>query len=154
MSPSNSLVQGSYDKSAEGPSTIVSYTGDEPPPNFRALFPTLEERASCFFIANYTLQNTDVSYGFMEYLPPLAGSQSGGILTTVIECLGLAAMANLSKSQAQATIVARRKYGEALSVVNKALQTPQLVAEDQTLLSVMLLGLYEVCSYTHSTCLL
>jgi hypothetical protein len=41
-------------------------------------------------------------------------------------------------------IAARRKYGEALSMVNKALQTPHMVTEDQTLLSVMLLGVYEV----------
>lgn len=54
-------------------------------------------------------------------------------------------MSNLAGSEVPATIAARRKYGEALSMVNRALQTPQRVTEDQTLLSVMLLGVYEVC---------
>lgn len=80
----------------------------------------------------------------MEYLPPLAGLQSGSIIRTVIECLGLAAIANLAGSEAQAAIAARRKYGQALSMVNRALQSPQTMTEDQTLLSVMLLGVYEV----------
>jgi hypothetical protein len=58
---------------AESPITIVSYAESEHLPNFRVLLPTVEERASCFFIANYILQSSDVSYGFMEYLPPLVG---------------------------------------------------------------------------------
>lgn len=123
---------------------IVSYA--KQPPNFRTLLPSLGERASCFFISNYVLESSNVSYGFMEYLPPLVGHQPGNILSTVIECLGLAAMSNLAWSEAPGTVVARQKYGEALSMVNKALQTPHLVAEDQTLLSVILLGLYEVFS--------
>lgn len=120
-------------------------------PNFRALLPTLEERASCFFIANYILQSSDVSFGFMEYLPPILGFQSGSTVGTVIECLGLAAMANLAGSETQAAIAARRKYGQALSMVNRALQSPETMTEDQTLLSVMLLGVYEVWTGALST---
>lgn len=124
--------------------SVISYEKLVQPPNFRTLLPTVGERASCFFIANYILQSSDISYGFMEYLPPLVGYKSGGMLSTVIECLGLAAMSNLAGSQSQATIAARRRYGEALAMVNRALQTPHMITEDQTLLSVMLLGVYEV----------
>ena len=139
-------VAQDFSESVQSPSTVVSFAGPDQPPNFRTLLPTLGERASCFFIANYILESSDVSYGFMEYLPPIVGYQSGSMLSTVIECLGLAAMSNVAGSQAPATIVARRKYGEALSMVNRALQTPEIVTEDQTLLSVMLLGVYEVCN--------
>lgn len=124
------------------PRTVVLYA--EKAPNFRTLLPSLGERASCFFISNYVLEPSDFSYGFMEYLPPMVGHQPGNILSTVIECLGLATMSNLAWAQAPAAIVAKRKYGEALSMVNRALRSPHLAVEDQTLLSVILLGVYEV----------
>ena len=143
--PSPGPVIQNSSELVQRPGPVVSYGEPDQPPNFRALLPTIGERASCFFIANYILQSSDISYGFMEYLPSLVGYQSGSMLSTVIECLGLATMSNLAGSQAQATIAARRKYGEALSMVNRALQTPHVVTEDQTLLSVMLLGVYEVC---------
>jgi hypothetical protein len=144
---SRGLVAQDLSESGQSPTTVISsYTRLDQPPNFRTLLPNLGDRASCFFIANYILESSDISYGFMEYLPPIVGYQSGSMLSTVIECLGLAAMSNIAGSQAPATIAARRKYGEALSMVNRALQTPEIVTEDQTLLSVMLLGVYEVCN--------
>jgi hypothetical protein len=102
----------------------------------------VEEQATCFFFQNYIL---DDFIGYYSYVPSVYSALPAGCaLAEAINSLGMAGIAN-SKKDTRLMINANFKYTSALQTINAALRDPCEAKTDQTLVAVMLLGLFEVC---------
>ena len=110
----------------------------------RELSTPVEEQATCFFFQNYVL---DDFKGYYRYVPSVYSTLPAGCaLAEAITSLGMAGIAN-SKKDTRLMINANFKYTSALRTVNAALRDPCEAKTDQTLVAVMLLGLFEVRSF-------
>jgi hypothetical protein len=70
-------------------------------------------------------------------------------LVSAYKAVSLAALSSRRTVNAKnAMLMAQAQYGRAVLAVNKAIQDPELVREDETLASVLLLAFYEV-RYLH-----
>lgn len=105
-----------------------------------------EEQASCFFFQNY-VSDTDTSLTpscSFQYLADIYKSEPIGVgLADTIASLGLAGLANFWKApsiMASACI----KYNTAMRTISSQLRDMEQAKTDQTLMAIMLLGLYEV----------
>jgi hypothetical protein len=111
-----------------------------------------EEQATCFFFRNYVLGDSKFINGEFQFLPELYGNQEvGTALSQSIASLGMAGLAHFwgassIMSQAQA------KYNAALRLVSSLLRNIEGAKSDQTLMAVILLGLYEVCFTASQSC--
>lgn len=106
-----------------------------------ALSDSLDFQATCYFVRNY------YSKGFFDYLPDIINSQGtvGSALMDAVISLGLAGISHTKGNNSSVIIAAKEKYNRAVSATNSALCTEEAKA-DQTLITVMLLGLFEVSS--------
>jgi len=98
---------------------------------------SLEDVATNYFLSFY------VPGSHFEYLPGVFESTSNDpVLFTSIRA---AALATLSLELVDPSIMsmARNQYSRALAITNKALAVPQEAVLDSTLISVLLLGLFE-----------
>jgi hypothetical protein len=112
---------------------------------YRELYIPIEEQATCFFFQNYIL---DDFIGYYSYIPNVYGTLPAGCaLAEAITSLGMAGIAN-SKKDTRLMINASLKYTSALRTINIALRDPYEAKRDQTLVAVMLLGLFEVRHFT------
>lgn len=105
-----------------------------------------EEQASCFFFRNYVLEEHQFHNGNFQYLSDLYASEEiGESLLETVACLGLVGLANFWKAS-NIMRSAHAKYYSALRLVSSRLSNVEEAKSDQTLVAVMLLGLYEVRS--------
>lgn len=109
-----------------------------------SLLPTTEDRATSYFISNYAvgiivpgITNDEIATTthFFDILDPT--------LTASVKAASLASYAHHVRST-QLTNESRYQYMKALQMTNAALSTPGEATKDSTLLSTILLGLYEV----------
>lgn len=104
-----------------------------------------DEQATCFFFQNYVLQEDMFSRGNFQYLSEIYGCEEiGGALADSVASLGLVGLAHFwgaSNILANATT----KYNSALKTISSQLRTIEGAKSDQTIIAIMLLGLYEVC---------
>jgi hypothetical protein len=81
-------------------------------------------------------------------VPTIAGEKSlestKSPLSTAVMAVSFALLGNLSHHKALLPRTVKQ-YSKALQQVNDALRNPQLALEDQTLATVITLGLFEVC---------
>jgi hypothetical protein len=111
---------------------------------YRELSTPVGEQAMSFFFRNYIL---DDFKGYYSYVPSVYGTvPEGSALGEAITSLGMAGIAN-SKKDTKLMINANFKYTSALHTINAALRDPYEAKTDQTLVAVMLLGLFEVCHF-------
>jgi hypothetical protein len=111
---------------------------------YRELSTPVEEQAMFFFFQNYIL---DDFKGYYSYIPSVYSTvPEGSALGEAITSLGMAGIAN-SKKDTKLMINANFKYTSALHTINAALRDPHEAKTDQTLVAVMLLGLFEVCHF-------
>ena len=104
----------------------------------------IEDQASSFFINGYVHGNFGSHRTYFDYLPALyKKSPMDSALSNIITALGMAFLSNVRAPKLVS--VARAKYALALRSINATLTDPVEVKTDQTLMTVMLLGLYEVC---------
>jgi len=96
--------------------------------------PEKEILARSFFFRHFVTAN---------HLTFLEGVSPDEYLLKSITACGLAALANKGNDVAGREM-ARRHYIQAISATNSALQHPRKVREDNTLISVFLLGVFEV----------
>lgn len=99
----------------------------------------VEEQAKHMFISQYVFGSSPL----LDYMPTFYPSGLKDVhLDETIRAVGLAFFSNevFSPSVLQ---TARKKYGHALLLTNKALQSPQSVTKDTMLLTVLLLDLFE-----------
>ena len=109
-----------------------------------------EAQASCFFFSRYILNNADSTLrrGYLNFLPDICAKEpTGSALSNIVTSLGLACLSNQRKDPGTMT-VAVSKYTEALRLINAALMDPTQAKSDQTLISVMLLSLFEARWFT------
>jgi hypothetical protein len=88
----------------------------------------------------------------MGYLPEIYGKeQIDGALTNTVTALGLVGLGNTRKSS-NTLIAAHTAYVKALSDINAKLRNAQAAKSDQVLVTVMLLGMYEVRHLSTCSC--
>lgn len=108
-----------------------------------------EQLATCHFFSNFILVPRQGSTrGFMDYLVPLMKSEaSNSHLVHAFNACSLAHLGNRVKSSSvDIPDRALSEYTKALASTHKAILDPEQSKTDATLASVLLLGLYEVCS--------
>ncbi|KAF2790708.1 hypothetical protein K505DRAFT_76582 [Melanomma pulvis-pyrius CBS 109.77] len=113
------------------------------------LNPSIEDQAIGFFLASYVIKPTFVPRGQFDFLPELLSRpDTEEILQKSATAAGLAALANATKSP-HISKKAQREYVSALALTNKALGSAQNAMKDSTLISVIMLGMYE--NFTHQS---
>lgn len=108
-----------------------------------SLAPTLEERATGFFIANYVLGISGPSRGHLDYLSDIARREvlDEGLLCS-IKAVGLAGFSHSNRAPSLMKN-ARYQYMKALQSTNRALRDPETAKKDNTLISIMILTIFE-----------
>jgi hypothetical protein len=102
-----------------------------------------EDGVACFFFSDYVLDESRVSNNLFDTLPGLyANASTDSPLTTTITALGMACLSN-TLNIPEIMMKANVKYAKSLNSINAALRDPVEAKSDQTLLVVILLGLYE-----------
>lgn len=116
----------------------------------REITPSIEDQAMGFFISNHVSQPALVPRGQYEWLLE-AISQPGceEILRSSANAASLAGLANSTKNHI-IMAKARAAYGSALRMTNNALSVRKTAVKDSTLMSVIMLGLYESIAFPDS----
>ena len=103
-----------------------------------------EDQATCFFFTNYVLEKDQFTRGTYQYLSDIYGSEEvGRALADSVASLGMVGLSNFwgaSNIMRNANV----KYNSALRLVSDRLRSVEEAKADQTIIAVMLLGLYEV----------
>jgi hypothetical protein len=82
--------------------------------------------------------------GCFDYVLPLhKNSSGGGFINDIVECIGLAYMSRTG-SNPTLMLEASAKHTVVLRAVNTALRDMTTAKNDETLVAVLLLGLFEV----------
>ncbi|KAL5354366.1 hypothetical protein ACLOAV_000455 [Pseudogymnoascus australis] len=104
----------------------------------------VEQVASHYFITNFVATSDNgASIGLTDYIIPLSNaSPSNKHLRLALSAASFAAFGNRPGGKALLT-KAQEEYSKAISHVNDALRDPVAQKTDETLASVMLLGMYE-----------
>jgi hypothetical protein len=103
-----------------------------------------EQQAVCFFFSNYVLESSNPSISVYHYLPAFYNNESEkSALSCAVVALGLAGL-SYRRNESSLLSAAKSMYSSALHLTNEALRDPATAATDTTLISVLLLGLFEV----------
>lgn len=104
---------------------------------------SVENEALNFFAANNIFESAIAGRSNYRWLfQMLSGSKNDATLQSSAHAVSLATLATARKSQAL-MIRAQQYYARALALTNKALRDSTKVYEDSTLVSVIMLGVYE-----------
>jgi hypothetical protein len=108
-----------------------------------SLAPSLEDRATGFFVANYVLGMSGPSRGHLDYLADVSRTQilDDGLVSSM-KAVGLAGFAHAEHAPSLMKN-ARYQYVRALNSTNAAIRDPVEVKKDTTLLAIMILGIFE-----------
>ncbi|KAJ4984497.1 hypothetical protein SVAN01_10049 [Stagonosporopsis vannaccii] len=109
----------------------------------REITPSIEDQAMGLFISSHVSQPAPIARGQYEWvLEALHRPGCEEIVRSSVNAASLAALANSTKN---AVIAAKAyaAYGSALQMTNSALCVKETAVKDSTLISVILLGLYE-----------
>jgi hypothetical protein len=108
---------------------------------------TYEDLAIAFFFTHYLTVNSPSDKAHLDFLPSMCSALlMDSPLPSAIVSVGMAGLANKKKAP-EIMIAARRKYTSALSLTMAALSKTASATTDQTLITVILLGLYEVMCF-------
>jgi hypothetical protein len=103
-----------------------------------------EDQATCFFFQNYILGGKDVFKGHVDYLSEIYSTEEvGSGLADSVASLGMVGLANFWKApniMSNAVI----KYNSAMRTISSQLRDAEQAKADQTLIAILLMGLYEV----------
>lgn len=108
--------------------------------SYAHLPPTLEERATSFFIANYVVGPGGPTNGHLNALKTTYEYDDN--LMASMKAVGLAGFANVENSL-EVMEQARMEYCKALRLTNIALQLSETARKNSTLLSIKVLSMYE-----------
>jgi hypothetical protein len=132
--PAADLVENRFKTSTPQPVSHLS----------RELGNSAEEQATCFFFRNYILDEHKFHNGNFQYLLDMYNREEiGDALAESVMSLGMVGLANFWKAP-NVMVNANMKYTSALRLVSSRLRDVEQAKSDQTLVAVMLLGLYEV----------
>jgi hypothetical protein len=103
-----------------------------------------EEFATCFFFMSYMLDDQLFSRGTFQHLTDIYRRETVSTsLADAVISIGTAGLAHFYKDPS-VMVNANKKYSSALSSVSTLLRDSTSAKEDQTLMAVVLLGVYEV----------
>ena len=112
----------------------------------RGLSVPLEDQATCYFFYNFVSQDPASLQTYSHVMPTVYRQNSSfNALPNIIEAIGLAGVSNV-KQAPQLMAAAGMKYARALRAITASIQDPKEASTDQTLITIMLLGLFEVVS--------
>lgn len=138
-SSTNTLLNDEIQTSSEvatSDSASLSYT--------KTLTTLPEDLATNYFFRNYVFGEPNLRRGFNAYMPSIFSQVSrDSPLSAAISSIGLAGLANTQNAPG-AEIISAQRYASALKGVNADLRDPLRATADETLITVSLLGLYEV----------
>ena len=102
----------------------------------------------CFFFTKYVTIERDpqTSRGFLEYLLPLYSSAPHDSHLSVATSALAIMLTSMWSRRGVETEESRRFFGKALTMTKAAIDDPQQNTTDETLLTVLLLEFYEICS--------
>jgi hypothetical protein len=109
----------------------------------------VEEEAVLHFFANYNekyfLSDSEGSQGGFDYLLPVyqEDMNTGGPIPEIIRANGLAALGN-AKGSPELLVAARAKQVKVLRQLNKQLQDPAASRSNSSILTCLMLGVFEV----------
>ncbi|KAJ5992501.1 hypothetical protein N7451_008225 [Penicillium sp. IBT 35674x] len=97
-----------------------------------------------FFLSHYVVRQSGPSSGFFDYVPALLAQDDGGndMLEGAILAVGFSGLARTT-SQADLLTRSMMMYTRTMERVNLALADPQAARRDSTIVSVLILALYE-----------
>ncbi|KAL7933073.1 hypothetical protein V8C35DRAFT_59449 [Trichoderma chlorosporum] len=103
----------------------------------------ITDQAVCFFFLNFVLTDPISGGGHLEYLPDIYDAITRDLaLPTVVAAIGMAGIANLRRNR-NLLLAANAQYLLAIQLTQAALLDETLRIQDQTLVSILLLALYE-----------
>ena len=110
-----------------------------------AVSPPMRDQAFCWLLSNYGPDPRGLGKNIYNYLPHFEDdiSSQDSLLGSIVSAVGLAGIAG-SKFAPQLMTKAQMHYEQALYRMRMAIQDPVAVKADQTLISVLLFGIYEV----------
>ena len=108
-----------------------------------------EDEATFYFFHTF-LSDDDSSVNarnaYSSVLPILHRQDSSfGVLPKIVNAIGLASISN-KKHSPEVMVAASQRYAGALRAINASIQNSSSATTDQTLMAVMLLGVFEVSS--------
>ncbi|KAE9365950.1 hypothetical protein N431DRAFT_430125 [Stipitochalara longipes BDJ] len=107
------------------------------------LAPTIEDLAVGFFISNYVIENTRPNRGHLDPIQDMTRvGQLDEALLSSMKAVGLAGFAHASHAP-HLLKNARYQYVRAIQSTNVALRDPENAKKDATLMSIMILGIFE-----------
>lgn len=112
-----------------------------------ALSVPIADQAVSFFFLNFVLTDPISGGGHLEYLPIIYDGITRDLaLPTAVVAIGMAGIANLRRNR-DLLLAANAQYLLAIRLTQAALVDETLRIQDQTLVSILLLALYEVSGY-------
>ena len=113
----------------------------------RGLSVPLEDEATFYFFHNFVSEETTGVTAYSHLLPTLYRQNSSfSALRKIVDAIGLASIANV-KHAPELMVAAGQNYARVLRAITASIQDSKEASTDQTLIAVMLLGLYEVLHY-------
>ena len=107
----------------------------------------LKDGTTSYFFHHFVPEAPSCHYfttAYSHVLPTLCRQGSSfGVLPKVIDAIGLAGISNMEHSP-ELMVAAGQKYANVLRAINASIQDSREASTDQTLIAVMLLGLFEV----------
>lgn len=123
------------------------YSSNEPVPRMFNDFP--EQQAICAFFLDFVLlpHHPDSMEGHLEHLLPLYTNTSVESPLSLATSSVALAMSGNSPTRRNDQQLGRTIFGKALQKTRAAIRNPTESKKDETLMAVLLLGLFEVCSF-------
>jgi hypothetical protein len=137
-------VQAKTRQPAKRISTTTALTSVVSPDSCSSLLPTLEDVVLSHFYHTITASLPDANHArYLHLQLPALYSQSSSrsALRLSTQAISYALAGKLDSNLSQ---LSKKRYGQAISAVNAAIQDPHQVKDDRTLYSVLLLCGYEV----------
>jgi len=124
----------------------TSYVGPHIPAISPHLSPSVEDQAKCFFFQNYVFIDPAIPYGpFARLSTAIFGqAEETKALSGVVISIGAAGISNIHRDP-DLMHKAQEFHASTLKRTQKLLEDSSRIQEDQTLLVVLLLAVYEVC---------
>ena len=131
------------DDDSDPPEDGIEVVAQASPLQHFSLVPTVDERATGLFVANYVYALDGHTRGHLDYLTDVfrRDSLDEGLLSSM-KAVGLAGFAHSTRSP-YLIKNARHQYIKAIQHTNAALRDPTAAKKDATLLTIIILGMFE-----------
>jgi len=128
---------------SKGGLEVVAQASASSPLHCFSLVPTVDERATGFFVANYVSGLNGATRGHLDYLSDVFREENPdeGLLASM-KAVGLAGFAHTTHSP-YLIENARYQYIKAIRHTHTALRSPAAAKKDSTLLTIIILGIFE-----------